>query len=207
LLTATKNGARFGPGHYTEMVAHPLANSARLSTYCPPDPDRPELYTEAERLIRDFRTEYWIVGVTVTTIFETAWALRGYERLMMDFVEDPELAETILDIPYLYHMEAAKRLTRMGVDMIWTGDDVGAQNRMLISPRHWRRHLRPTGRTASPSSGWLLIWDVKTCWRRTSRASLNCWAEKKLRGCLKSPDNAKFTERGTSFMPALRKLK
>jgi hypothetical protein len=28
-----------------------------------------------------------------------------------------------------------------------------------------------------------------------------------IRGCLKSPANAKFTERGTSFMPALRKLK
>jgi hypothetical protein len=28
-----------------------------------------------------------------------------------------------------------------------------------------------------------------------------------LRGCLKSPANAKFTERGTGFMPALRKLK
>jgi len=134
---------RFGPGHYTEMVAHPLADSARLSIYCPPDPDRPELYTEAEQMIRDFRTEYWIVGVTVTTIFETAWALRGYERLMMDFVENPALAETILDIPYLYHMAAAKRLTRMGVDMIWTGDDVGAQNRMLISPQHWRRYLKP----------------------------------------------------------------
>src|SRR5271166_6447833 len=28
-----------------------------------------------------------------------------------------------------------------------------------------------------------------------------------LRGCLKSPANAKFTERGTGFMPAFRKLK
>jgi DNA invertase Pin-like site-specific DNA recombinase len=28
-----------------------------------------------------------------------------------------------------------------------------------------------------------------------------------LRGCLKSPANAKFTERGIGFIPALRKLK
>jgi hypothetical protein len=28
-----------------------------------------------------------------------------------------------------------------------------------------------------------------------------------VRGCLKSSANAKFTERGTGFMPALRKLK
>ncbi len=134
---------RFGAGHYTEMIARPLADSARLSTYKAPDPGRPELYTEADRLIRDFKDEYWIVGVTVTTIFETAWALRGYEQLMMDFVQDRALADAILDIPYRYHLAAAERLTKMGVDMIWTGDDVGTQNAMLISPRHWRRYLKP----------------------------------------------------------------
>jgi uroporphyrinogen decarboxylase len=134
---------RFGEGHYTETVARPLSDASALSRYRPPDPSRPGLYVEAGRLIRDFQQEYWIVGVTVTTIFETAWALRGYEQLMMDFVHDPELAECILEIPYRYHLAAAQRLVRMGVDMIWIGDDVGAQNAMLISPAHWRRYLKP----------------------------------------------------------------
>lgn len=134
---------RFGTGRYTEMVSRPLANAAALSTYKAPDPNRPSLYAEAETLIRRFQQEYWIVGVTVTTIFETAWALRGYERLMMDFVEDPDLAENILEIPYRYHLTAAERLVRMGVDMIWVGDDVGTQDRMLMSPAHWRRFLKP----------------------------------------------------------------
>jgi uroporphyrinogen-III decarboxylase len=31
----------------------------------------------------------------------------------------------------------------MGVDMIWIGDDVGTQDRMLMSPAHWRRFLKP----------------------------------------------------------------
>lgn len=133
----------FGIGHYTDSVGHPLADRAALSTYKPPDPGRPELYEEAERLIGNFKHEYWIVGVTKTTIFETAWALRGLEQLMMDFVEDPDLAESVLEIPYRYHLAAAERLVRMGVDMIWIGDDVGTQNAMLISPKHWRRYLKP----------------------------------------------------------------
>jgi uroporphyrinogen-III decarboxylase len=81
--------------------------------------------------------------VTVTTIFETAWALRGYEQLMVDFVQNPDLAEHILDIPYRYHLTAAKKLVEMGVDMIWTGDDVGMQTGMLISPRIWRKFFKP----------------------------------------------------------------
>jgi len=133
----------FGAGHYTEMVEHPLADDTAIAGYAGPDPNRPELYDEAARVIADFKDEYWIVGVTVTTVFETAWALRGYERLLMDFVEKPDLAEQILNIPYQYHLTAAKKLVEMGVDMIWTGDDVGMQTGMLISPKLWRKFLKP----------------------------------------------------------------
>jgi uroporphyrinogen decarboxylase len=133
----------FGRGHYTEIAHHPLAEDDAILSYRPPDPSRPELYTEAERVIREHQDEYWIVGVTVTTIFETAWALRGLQQMLVDFVANPDLADQILELPYQYHLAAAKKLVAMGVDMIWTGDDVGAQHGMLISPRHWRRFLKP----------------------------------------------------------------
>lgn len=133
----------FGVGRYTEIVGHPLADDAALSSYHPPDPQRPALYQEAERVLRTFQEEYWIVGVVVTTIFETAWALRGYERLLSDFALRPDLAEQILELPYRYHRYAAERLTQLGIDMLWLGDDVGAQRSMLISPAHWRRFLKP----------------------------------------------------------------
>jgi uroporphyrinogen decarboxylase len=133
----------YGVGRYTEICQHPLADERDLLNYRPPDPHRPELYQEAARLIEDYKDEYWIVGVTVTTIFECAWALRGYERLLMDFAQDPELAERILEIPYRFHLAAAKKLVELGVDMIWIGDDVGTQQSLLISPRHWRKFLKP----------------------------------------------------------------
>ncbi len=133
----------YGQGQYTEMETHPLADDRALESYAPPDPYRPELYTEAARMIENFKDDYWIVGVTVTTIFECAWALRGYDRLLMDFAMNPELSERILEIPYRYHLAAACKLVEMGVDMIWIGDDVGMQNKMLISPKHWRQYLKP----------------------------------------------------------------
>jgi uroporphyrinogen decarboxylase len=134
---------RFGTGRYTEMVGHPLADDRAIDRYIPPDPHRPELYEDAARVIRDFRDEYWVVGVTVTTIWETAWALRGYSQLLMDFMADPGLADAILEIPYRYHLAAAERLASMGVDMLWTGDDIGMQTGMLFSPATWRRFLKP----------------------------------------------------------------
>lgn len=133
----------FGTGRYTEITGHPLADDAAIASYQPPDPTRPELYTEAARVVQAYQSEYWIVGVTVTTIFETAWALRGLQQMLMDFVVDPDLADAVLEIPYQYHLAAARKLTELGVDMIWTGDDIGAQHAMLISPQHWRRFLKP----------------------------------------------------------------
>ena len=133
----------FGTGHYTEMVGHPLADDQAIDSYQPPDPNRPELYVEAEEVIEEFQEDYWIVGVTVTTVFETAWALRGYEKTLMDFALNPDFTERLLDIPFEYHLSAARKLVELGVDMIWIGDDVGAQNRMLISPDTWRHFLKP----------------------------------------------------------------
>jgi uroporphyrinogen decarboxylase len=139
----SRYATRFGEGFYTEIIGNPLSDDSAISSYRPPDPDRSDLYAESEWVLRTFKDEYWIVGVTVTTIFETAWALRGYERILMDFATDPDLADSILDIPYRYHLAAAQRLVRMGVDMIWIGDDVGTQHTMLMSPETWRRFLKP----------------------------------------------------------------
>ncbi len=133
----------FGTGKYTEIVNHPLAEDKALDTYCPPDPTREELYVESLRVKERFSSEYWIVGVVVTTIFECAWALRGLDKMMMDFHLNPDIAHAILDIPFKYHLEAAKRLTKIGVDMLWFGDDVGGQNSMIISPDMWRTFLKP----------------------------------------------------------------
>jgi len=134
---------RFGKGKYTEPFGHPLADDAALESYSPPDPNRPELYADTERTLRDYRNDYWIVGVTPTTIFESAWALRGYEQLMIDMASDPGRANRVLDLPFFYHLAVTQRLARMGVDMIWLGDDMGGQTNMLMSPKMWRTYFKP----------------------------------------------------------------
>lgn len=134
---------QFGTGYYTEIDRYPLADEKALDTYVPPDVTRPELYVDTSEVIENYKDEYWIVGVAVTTVFETAWALRGLTQMLMDFVTDIDLAERILDIPFNYHLAAAKKLVGLGVDMIWTGDDVGTQTGMMFSPELWRRLFKP----------------------------------------------------------------
>jgi len=85
--------------------------------------------------------------VTVTTIFETAWAAR-LEPLMIDFAEDP-IWPRILDIPFRYHC-AAERLSRMGVDISGQettsacsmADDLAQGLAAIPQAAHGRVHLR-----------------------------------------------------------------
>lgn len=49
---------------------------------------------------------------------------------------NPGLVETLFDIPFKNHLQVAKNLAALGLDMTWQGADVGAQDRMLISLAH-----------------------------------------------------------------------
>jgi uroporphyrinogen decarboxylase len=132
----------FGRGIYTNLERGPLEDDRAIPGYHPPDPTRPALYDHLARLIREHQAHYYIIGRLHTTIFETAWALRGLTTLMMDLLLEPERADAVLDIPYQYHRVVAQNMARMGVDMIWLGDDVGAQKHMLIAPGTWRKFLK-----------------------------------------------------------------
>ncbi|MFN8241256.1 MAG: uroporphyrinogen decarboxylase family protein [Bacteroidales bacterium] len=132
----------FGSGTYNELVGHPLADISNLSSYRMPDPDLPELYTGVDGLLRKHKDEFWIVGVAVTTMYETAWALRGFEQMFLDFALNPEIVDELFSMTMNYHLSIAQNLVHKGVDMIWIGDDVGAQSRMLISPDTWRRFFK-----------------------------------------------------------------
>ncbi|MEK6795766.1 MAG: uroporphyrinogen decarboxylase family protein [Spirochaetota bacterium] len=133
----------FGEGSYTAVKEGPLYDERNIASYRAPDPNRPELYANIERLIREYGNEYYIIGRLHTTVFETAWALRRMDNLFLDFALDPEQAHAVLDIPYRYHKAVAENMARRGVDMIWLGDDIGAQKNLMMSPDDWRTYLKP----------------------------------------------------------------
>jgi uroporphyrinogen decarboxylase len=138
-----KYQTKFGEGFYTNILEGPLSNELNVKSYKAPDPQRPELYSNLERLIREYKSEYYIIGRLHCSVFESAWALRGFEQLMVDFYMNPDLANDILDITFSYHVEIAKNMAKKGVDMIWLGDDIGSQDGLLLAPEVWREFLKP----------------------------------------------------------------
>jgi uroporphyrinogen decarboxylase len=95
-----------------------------------------------ESVRRLHEREFFVYG-GVGHIFEIAWQMRSMERLFMDFIENQEFAEMLLDRITEDRAFMAQRYAEAGVDMLLIGDDVGMQDRLMMSPQMWRRWLKP----------------------------------------------------------------
>lgn len=75
--------------------------------------------------------------------------LRGFEALMLDFAEEPPALQMLIDTVLAYNLRQARlRLEELRArgetgTIVSFGDDLGLQHRLPISPRTWRRYLKP----------------------------------------------------------------
>jgi uroporphyrinogen decarboxylase len=75
-----------------------------------------------------------------------AMYLRGVEQILLDLVEEPEMAEEMFRRVADFYLEYARRTLEAAggdIDIFMTGDDFGMQTALLISPNMWRQYLRP----------------------------------------------------------------
>jgi uroporphyrinogen decarboxylase len=144
---------------YGEYASHPLAEAETVADVLgwdwasPDDWDVSGVREQCERLNANpldadrlhagtrYHLRYEVGG-----IFEWSWALRGFERFLLDLVERPDMACAIMDRFTDIYIENTVRVIEAAgglLDMVYTYDDVGMQNGLLISPRMWRKYILP----------------------------------------------------------------
>jgi uroporphyrinogen decarboxylase len=138
-----------GSALYQEATAPPLqgiASPAELEAYPYwPDPDR-FAYDAAAALARKARDHAFATIGPWVSCFEIYSQLRGIEQSLMDLALNPALVEATLDRVEAIQTEMMHRFLSQAsdlVDLVFISDDIGGQNGMLMSPRMWRRHLKP----------------------------------------------------------------
>ncbi len=131
---------------YMEVVQEPLAGAstvAEVKDLPMPDPYAEGRTDDAREITERFRDTHFIIGDLELSIFEMAWHMVGLEKFMVDMASGEEYVEALLDRVLAFTIGMGKQLAALGVDGIWAGDDFGAQNGMMISPRMWRRLFKP----------------------------------------------------------------
>ncbi len=74
-----------------------------------------------------------------------AMYLRGYEQIMIDMIENPEIVHMIFSQISSFYLEYGRRIfeaAKGNIDILCTGDDFGGQNGPLLSPLLWVTFLK-----------------------------------------------------------------
>jgi uroporphyrinogen decarboxylase len=132
---------------HLEGFAYPmlgLTTVREMQDYPLPDIEAEYRYVDFACKVRSIQSRgLAAIGHMAVTIFEVAWYLRSMELLLMDFVDDHDVAAALLDRITAKRCIQAMRYAEIGPDVIMLGDDVGTQRAMLLRPALWRQWLKP----------------------------------------------------------------
>jgi uroporphyrinogen decarboxylase len=139
-------------GYYYDMFDHPLRGDItvdQVERFILPDPLDPARFVglrEAAIRVRDVEQRAVVFGNISAGIFEMLTWLRGYEDGYADWGTASPVATKLMDrILQLQLAYWEKALSVVGdvIDVAQIADDIAGQNGPLISPRSYRRLLKP----------------------------------------------------------------
>ena len=135
-------------GEYEErgginFVARPLIRTRTdLDKMIFPDPDDPALYVEGEALVRRNRGRY-AVGAHLRMGASPLLMSMGLEGFAYALADEAGLVETVLGRYADWTIAVIRHLREVGVDFVWTFDDMAFKTGPLFSPQILRRLFMP----------------------------------------------------------------
>jgi uroporphyrinogen-III decarboxylase len=124
--------------------SHPIKSLEDLKNYKWPDPNDPSRITPIKEMVDKYKGEYFIAVDLSSTLIEAAYAhLVGTQNFFLYLFDQPELIEGVLDGLMEYYTKLGCNAIEQGIDLIRVGDDVGAQQSMMLSPKNWRELAKP----------------------------------------------------------------
>lgn len=145
-------GKWFGP--YWEVVHFPWADFTEIEQVeewewpDAEDPSRMQGVVDWARHLHE-NTDYAVVGMVGGPwgAFEIVeHYMRGFDKFLIDLVQNPQLAEAMLDKCTQYALDMNRvLLDEVGeyLDLVQVGDDLGHQQGLIMSPRMYRGFVKP----------------------------------------------------------------
>ena len=139
----------FGAGAYNEIDYYPMAeikDIKELEEYPWPKAEWFDYTNLPEQIKRVNEEEEFCLMSGWGNIFETSWFMRGFEQAFIDMIESPEILHFIMEKVMDFHMEHTRRILEAGmgeIDLIFTADDIGSQQGLLMSLGMWEKYIKP----------------------------------------------------------------
>ena len=136
-------------GLYSEHVGFPLADARtveEVEQYPWPRVKCWDVSGIAKQIDEINRNTEHCILHKAGSIFEYSWGLRGLERLLMDMVIQPEIAQAIMTHWTDFWIALNRKVLEAAegkIDIAWTWDDIGMQSGPMISPKMWQEQIKP----------------------------------------------------------------
>lgn len=134
--------AKIVPENFPKV--HPIQSLEDLKNYKWPDPNDPALIEPVREMVQKYGKEYFTACDLSSTLIEAAYAhIVGTQNFFLFMFDQPELIEGVLDGLTEYYAQLGANVIKTGIDMIRVGDDIGAQQAMMLAPKQWRELAKP----------------------------------------------------------------
>lgn len=145
---ASEYGTVQVPANYYHFFGYifPLLGAqtvAEIERYPWPRVDLDYRHFHLEEQVAALHDQGYFVSAMAGHIFETAWQLTGFEKMLADMLDNPGLVEAVFEQITVRNCFKARRFAQAGIDMLRTGDDVGMEDRLMMQPDTWRQLLKP----------------------------------------------------------------
>jgi uroporphyrinogen decarboxylase len=139
----------YGSGSYDEISHYPLAavqTEQELDAFEWPSPDWWRVDDLADQIKQLNRDKEHAIRFGNGNIFETTWYMRGLEQTLIDLLTEPELIWSIMSRVTDYYIGYFRKVLEAAdgnVDIVFTADDIGQQQGLLLSLDLWERMIKP----------------------------------------------------------------
>ena len=94
--------------------------------------------------VRNIKAPEIDIGTPHGFMFLRLFDLRGFEDLMIDFAEEPEELQMMIDTVLNYNLRQTEIMLKKNKSkLVSFGDDNGMQHSLPISPAMWRKYIKP----------------------------------------------------------------
>lgn len=124
-----------------EVKDFPLKSWEAFDQLTIPDITEPHRWSTLKKAREQAGDRFLLAGGI--SIYERVHFIRGLENTWIDIYEHPEELASLLDILVEMNIYAIKRYSQAGADGFIFCDDWGLQDRLMISPKVWRKFWKP----------------------------------------------------------------
>jgi uroporphyrinogen decarboxylase len=139
----------YGAGSYYEITHHPLAAAetlADLAAHAWPSVDWFDYSTVPAAVARARAQRDYCLMASNGNLFECAWYMRGFERILLDVALRPDLVHEIMrrvTVFWVAHFDRLLAAAPGQIDLVFTADDIGGQEGLLMSLPMWEEFIKP----------------------------------------------------------------